>query len=75
MKLEGTDHSATGSLGSVQINHEDLSLQLPFKTVYSQINCSGVVFIYESNEQREKINYLVSLLSVPRPCTSLALRH
>lgn len=75
MKLEGPENSAAGSLGTVQISHEDLSLQLPFRTVYSQINCSGVVFIYESNEQRQKINYLVSLLSAPRPCTSLALRR
>jgi len=61
------------SSGSIQIDHEELSLELPFRTVYSALNMGAVEFTLESDEQKQAVDQLILLVSAPRPCRSMVL--
>ena len=74
MKLELTGHCPQGTCGSVHLRHEDFSLKLGFRSLRSGPGACGILFVFDSEEQKDAVCRLVEALSAPRPCTSLAIR-
>jgi hypothetical protein len=71
MRFEGADQLDPESSGSIQIDHEELSLVLPFRSVYTTVKFEVAEFVLESEAQRRDLNLLISAISSPKPCKSL----
>ncbi|MGA2569258.1 MAG: PilZ domain-containing protein [Terracidiphilus sp.] len=73
MKVEFREPVSPGSSGTVDLSYENLSLEIPVRVARCEPDCDAVQFIYESNEQREAVARFVTLVTGPRPCTSLTV--
>ena len=65
MKLELRQPLAPDSVGTVRFSYQDAVLELPVRVAHSGTFYDGVKFIYETDEQRDEVNRLVSRLSTP----------
>jgi len=74
MRLQVSEEFPEGICGSLQVSYDEQSVDLLFRTAYSQGDSCGVTFLFESREQRKFVSHLIASLLAPRPCTSLALR-
>lgn len=75
MKFEGADLPDPQSSGSIQIDYEELSLVLPFRSVYTAAKFEVAEFVLKSAEQKRDVNLLISAISSPKPCKSLVRVH
>jgi hypothetical protein len=66
MKLELRQPLAPDAVGTVRFSYQDAVLELPVRVAHSGAFYDGVKFIYESDEQRDEVNRLVSRLTAPQ---------
>jgi len=63
MKLEMRQPLSHDSHGRVQVTYLDVTLELPVRVAHSGASFDGVKFLFESDEQRDDLARLVSILS------------
>jgi hypothetical protein len=65
MKLEAGQPLSPDSRGTVNLSYLGIAVELSIRVAHSGSSFDGVMFVYESEEQRDKVSQLVSLLARP----------
>jgi hypothetical protein len=65
MKLEAGQPLTPDSRGTVHLSYLGIAVELAIRVAHSGSSFDGVMFVYETEEQRDKVSQLVSLLTRP----------
>jgi hypothetical protein len=63
MKLEMAEALRVDAAGAVQITFRNVSLDLPIRVIRCGEGCDGVQFVYGSDEEKDLVIQLISLLA------------
>jgi hypothetical protein len=66
MKVELRQPLSPDSCGMVRLSYKDFTLEVPVRVAHSGSSYDGVKFVYESDEQRDELIRLVTLLAGPK---------
>jgi PilZ domain len=67
MKLEAGQPLSPDSRGTVHLTYLGIAVELSIRVAHAGSAFDGVTFVYDSEEQRDKVSQLVSLLARPTP--------
>lgn len=73
MRLEMQHPFPLDSVGTLELSVEGIAVELGFRITNCQHRSNGLKFIYESEEQRQRIRRIVSLLASPHNKPGLVL--
>jgi hypothetical protein len=66
MKLELREPLNPDCCGTVRLSYKDITIEVPVRVAHSGSSYDGVKFVYESDEQRDELIRLVTLLTGPK---------